>query len=221
MKNIFKKSSAILISTMTAMALFAGTASAHVTVNPSTSATGAWETYTVKVPVEKNVATTKVTLKIPKGIEYKLYEPVPGWTTTTEKDKSGKVTSITWTANDEGILPGQFQRFSFVAKNPDKEQDAAWDAYQYYKDNSIVEWTGNEGADTPHSITKISASPATEEHQETDHHHGHHADHDDSVKEKSAANESDDDGTQTTTMALSIIALLLSIGALIMGFRRK
>ncbi|EIJ82297.1 hypothetical protein PB1_05195 [Bacillus methanolicus PB1] len=218
MKNILKKSSAVLISTMTAMALFAGTASAHVTVNPSTSAPGAWETYTVKVPVEKEVATTKVTLKIPDGLEYKSYEPVPGWTTTTEKDESGKVTSITWTAKGEGILPGQFQRFTFVAKNPDKEQDAAWDAYQYYKDNSIVEWTGNEGADTPHSLTKITAAPASED---TGHHDGNHAGHDDSVKDTAATTKSEKDGTQTTTMALSIIALLLSIGALIMGLRRK
>lgn len=220
MKNIFKKSSAVLISTMTAMALFAGTASAHVTVNPSTSAPGAWETYTVKVPVEKEVATTKVTLKIPDGLEYKSYEPVPGWTTTTEKDESGKVTSITWTANGEGILPGQFQRFAFVAKNPDKEQDAAWDAYQYYKDNSIVEWTGDEGADTPHSLTKITAAPASEK-QNTGHHGGHQAGNNDSVKDTAATAKSENDGTQTTTMALSIIALLLSIGALIMGFRRK
>ncbi|MFC3883874.1 YcnI family protein [Bacillus songklensis] len=217
MKNILKKSSTAIISTMTAMALFAGTASAHVTVNPSTSAPGAWETYTVKVPVEKEVPTTKVTVKIPKGLEYKQYEPVPGWTTTTEKDGSGNVTSITWTAIGEGILPGQFQRFTFVAKNPDKEQEAAWDAYQYYKDNSIVEWTGDEESESPHSITNITTAPASGEQQDT----GHHADHDDAVKDTAAATESGDDGTQTTTMVLSIIALLLSIGALILGLRRK
>ena len=41
--------------------------SAHVTVKPATSDIGSWETYTIKVPVEKNVATTKVTLKIPSA----------------------------------------------------------------------------------------------------------------------------------------------------------
>ena len=51
--------------------------SAHVTVKPATSDIGSWETYTIKVPVEKNIATTKVTLKIPSGVEFQQYEPVP------------------------------------------------------------------------------------------------------------------------------------------------
>ena len=38
------------------------------------------------------------------------------------KDNAGKVKTVVWEATGEGILPGQFQRFTFVAKNPDKEQ---------------------------------------------------------------------------------------------------
>ena len=49
-------------------------------------------------------------------------------------------------SNREGILPGQFQRFTFVAKNPIKNK-IAWDAYQQYKDGEIVEWTGDEKAE--------------------------------------------------------------------------
>lgn len=60
------------------------------------------------------------------------------------KDTAGKVKTVIWEATGEGILPGQFQRFTFVAKNPDKEQKIAWDAYQQYKDGEIVEWTGDE-----------------------------------------------------------------------------
>ena len=61
-----------------------------------------------------------------------------------QKDNDGKVKTVVWEATGEGILPGQFQRFTFVAKNPDKEQKIAWDAYQQYKDGEIVEWTGDE-----------------------------------------------------------------------------
>lgn len=39
-----------------------------------------------------------------------------------QKDSAGKVKTVVWEATGEGILPGQFQRFTFVAKNPDKEQ---------------------------------------------------------------------------------------------------
>lgn len=39
--------------------LFAGMASAHVTVKPSISQPNAWETYTLKVPVEKTFQPPK------------------------------------------------------------------------------------------------------------------------------------------------------------------
>jgi uncharacterized protein YcnI len=138
---------------------FSSMASAHVTVMPKTSSTGAWETYTLKVPVEKDVATTKVTVKAPEGVEIMSYQPVPGWTYSSEKDASGKVKTITFESTGEGIQAGQFQQFVFVAKNPDKAVKAAWDAFQYYKDGSVVEWTGDEGSDAPHSITDIVRPP--------------------------------------------------------------
>ena len=33
-----------------------------------------------------------------------------------QKDNAGKVKTVVWEAIGEGILPGQFQRFTFVAK---------------------------------------------------------------------------------------------------------
>ncbi len=62
MKRI-KKLGTTMITIIIAMVIFSLPVSAHVTVKPATSDIGSWETYTIKVPVEKNVATTKVTLK--------------------------------------------------------------------------------------------------------------------------------------------------------------
>lgn len=70
--------------------LFSVPVSAHVTVKPAESAAGSWETYTVKVPVEKDNATTKVVLSMPDGVEFQQYEPVPGWKTSTETGKTRK-----------------------------------------------------------------------------------------------------------------------------------
>ena len=70
------------------------------------------------VPVEKDVATTKVTIKAPTGVEIKSYQPVPGWKYSDEKDANGIVKSFTFESTGEGILPGQFQQFTFVGKNP-------------------------------------------------------------------------------------------------------
>ncbi|OWA37975.1 hypothetical protein B9G55_06945 [Saccharibacillus sp. O16] len=133
--------------------MFAAVASAHVSVLPKESTIGAWETYTMKVPVEKDVNTNKVVLKMPKGVEFQQYEPIPGWKTTVDEAAG----TVTWQAQGDGIAAGQFQRFTFVAKNPEQPGEAAWDAFQYYADGSIVEWTGDESADTPHSITTIGA----------------------------------------------------------------
>ena len=155
MKFTMKKMSKVFLPTVLGLFLFSSVASAHVTVAPKTSTTSAWETYTLKVPVEKDLPTTKVTVKVPSGVEIESYQPVPGWNYTTEKDSNGKAKTFTFEATGQGILPGQFQQFVFVAKNPDQATKAAWDAYQYYKDGSVVEWTGDEGAKTPHSITDI------------------------------------------------------------------
>ncbi len=95
---------------------FTAPASAHVTVKPAESATGSWETYTMKVPSEKNQPTTKIVLKMPKDVEFQQYEPIPGWKVSTQKHDDKSV-SVTWEATGGGIQEGQFQQFTFVAKN--------------------------------------------------------------------------------------------------------
>lgn len=218
MKRKMKKFSKVALPTVISLFLFSSVASAHVSVLPNTSTTGAWETYTVKVPVEKEVPTTKLTIKAPSGVEIMSYQPVPGWNYTADKDTSGKVKSFTFEATGEGILPGQFQQFTFVAKNPDKASQIAWDAFQYYKDGSIVEWTGDESAKTPHSITDIVAGTSTDD---------HHEDQAASEDTKPEATKTTDVTTPNTVqsntlpLVLSIVSVLLSLVALVRSFCKK
>ncbi|MET3211253.1 UNVERIFIED_CONTAM: uncharacterized protein YcnI [Paenibacillus sp. PvR008] len=221
--------------------LFAGMASAHVTVKPSVSQPNAWETYTLKVPAEKNIPTIKVALKIPKEVVFKQYQPVPDWKVATEKDSSGKVTTVTWTTNKDGIQEGQYQRFSFVAQNADQNTEAVWNAFQYYSDGSIVEWTGDEGSNNPHSITKITADATSEAPASaTDSGHGSagtaagHASSDtakDSSSPSSASNNATEaapaaaapasSAAQTTALVLSIIAVVLGAVAVGIALKRR
>ncbi|MNC10669.1 hypothetical protein D3C75_583360 [compost metagenome] len=120
-----------------------------MTVAPAESATGAWETYTLKVPSEKDAATVQIDLRIPAGAEFKQYEAVPGWDVKIDGNK------VSWISAGAGIQAGQFQRFYFTAKNPDTAGGIAWDAYQHYADGSLVQWSGDEGTETPHAITEI------------------------------------------------------------------
>jgi uncharacterized protein YcnI len=145
-----------------AMMLWVGVASAHVTVWPQTSTPGAWEKYTMRVPTERSDPTVKVVLKIPCGVELEQYEPVAGWKFSEQKNSAGDVVTATWTATNGGIQPGQFLEFPFVAKNPSHTGQVAWNAYQYYKDGTIVEWTGKPGSNTPHSITTITNQGAVQ-----------------------------------------------------------
>jgi uncharacterized protein YcnI len=129
------------------------------------------------------------------------------------KEASGKVKTVTWKAEGEGLLPGQFQPFFFIAKNPNKEGKVAWDAYQYYKDGSIVEWTGTENSQTPHSVTEISQEAAAQSGHDT-HSGGKHAAQHQDQPENKTNNEQNKNG-------LSIAALVIAIIALIVAFLKK
>ncbi|CAM4480474.1 DUF1775 domain-containing protein [Paenibacillus typhae] len=198
-----------------ALSLFTAVASAHVTVSPAESTTGAWETYTLKVPSEKDIATTQIDLRMPEGAEFKQYEAVPGWIVTVEGNK------ISWIASGDGILAGQFQRFTFTAKNPDTAGDIAWDAYQHYADGSLVQWSGEEGSDTPHSITEIvQAAAGGDSHS----HGGSGAAHSGSMTmdEHEAIMENAEKSGSTSpmvyiTLGISLLAFLLSAVALLRG----
>ncbi|WP_249704763.1 YcnI family copper-binding membrane protein [Bacillus zhangzhouensis] len=203
-----KKYVKALLPMLLASFLLAIPVSAHVTVKPDTSTTNAWETYTLKVPSESDSPTTKVVITMPKGVEFQQYEPVPGWKTTTE-EKDGKVTRVTWEATGDGVLAGQFQQFVFVAKNPEKAGEAAWDAYQYYKDGTVVEWTGDQDADKPHSITNIVASnTVTDSHGQ------------EKPKEEKAF-ETASTSSSPLVLGLSIAALVVALIALGLAFRKK
>lgn len=198
--------------------LFSGIASAHVTVSPGASSPGVWETYSIKIPVEKDIPTVKISLKIPDGLEFQQYRPVPDWTVELVKDDAGLIKVITWAAEESGIEPGQFQQFEFVAKNPSEEINLAWDAYQYYSDGSIVEWTGAENEKNPHSITMVTTKPGTD----MTGGHNHTSGSASSGNTATSATEATQGGSTsagTTSVVLSSVALLIALIAFWISIR--
>lgn len=149
------------------VAAFSSTVLAHVVVKPAEVAAGAFQTYTIGVPVEKDVPTTGVRLVIPAGLEHVAPTVKPGWTITTEKKGEG-VTEINWTGGQ--VPPGQRDDFTFSAQAPAKVTTLAWKAYQTSADGSVVAWDqkpeeaghddkAKDGAaePTPYSQTKVVA----------------------------------------------------------------
>lgn len=139
--------------------LTAGPALAHVTVRVDNPAPGAFATYQVRVPNERDDAnTTAVEVRLPEGLEVSSYRPLPGWQITLD-DEAGVMT-----VSGGAIEPGQYQVFEFVARNPEEPVELTFPALQTYDSGEVVEWTGPEDADTPASIVAIAAAePEPEE----------------------------------------------------------
>ncbi|WP_284036309.1 YcnI family protein [Neobacillus sp. 114] len=201
-----KKLLTYMLSIIGALSLFAGVASAHVTVQPSETSQGKYEVFTVKVPSENEQApTTKIEVKIPDDVDVTRFEPKPGWKYDVQKDATGKITSVTWTTESEGLSPTEFAMFNMSGKVGDKAEKIVWKAYQTYQDGNVVEWVGAADADKPASVTVVH--PAT-----GDSGHGHGA-----VQTDKTADTAADHAQNTENKASSNTALYLSIAALLVG----
>ena len=149
-------------------------AQAHVTLQPSEAAAGAYVVESVRVPNETdNATTTKVEVQFPAGFAQVSYQPVAGWSVKVAKEKlatpvktdDGEVTegvkTITWTAGAkaDGIAPGQFRDFPLSVQIPGKAGDTlTFKALQTYSDGKVVRWIGAPGAPEPAPQVSVTAA---------------------------------------------------------------
>lgn len=156
-----KKSVFVLLALFLALG-FAGVASAHVKVQPSQVAAGSYQVFTLRVPSEKDapLTTTEIKVEVPDGVDVSSFEPKAGWTYATEKNSDGKITSFTWKATGEGLGAGEFAQFNYQGKVADNATELVWKAHQTYSDGTVVDWTGAPDADTPASVTSVTAAAA-------------------------------------------------------------
>lgn len=213
-----KKLLTLSVSMIGALSLFAGAASAHVTVQPKETSQGTYEVFTVKVPSESEESlTTKIEVKIPAEVNVTRFEPKPGWTYEIQKDQTGKITDVTWTAEGEGLSPTEFGMFNMSGKVGDEATEIVWKAYQTYKDGSVVEWVGAEDAEHPASVTLVNPGDGSE------HSHGasHEAKTTDATTEHQAATM--DEKTNETNMPvyISIAALIVGLLSLALSLRKR
>ncbi|MCQ6276630.1 YcnI family protein [Bacillus sp. V3B] len=208
MKKLLMLTLSMMIGAVT---LFAGMASAHVTVQPKETSQGKYEVFTVRVPSEsEEIPTTKVEVKFPEEVNITRFEPKAGWTYELQKDDTGKITSVTWTTDGEGLSPTEFGQFNMQGKVGDDATEIVWKAYQTYSDGSVVEWVGAPDADKPASVTVVNPADASSA-------HGHGGDTStDSSSDDHAATEEQATDVETTTSS-SNVPLYLSIAALIAG----
>jgi uncharacterized protein YcnI len=131
---------------------------AHAVVFPRTSPPGAYEKYVLRVPNEKDVATTRIEIRFPSEVRVISFADVSGWKLQVISDKAGRITGAVWT----GTLPPQrFVELPFVAVNPKSSALLTWPAFQTYADGERVQWTGPENDKHPASSTQIGTAATT------------------------------------------------------------
>src|SRR5712692_3868453 len=139
--------------------VFAQLASAHIRIAPTESTAGAREKYTMRVPNEKKVPSSKVEGEFPAGLDVYDFEFKPGWKIDFKKDDKGKVIAATWTGT---IQPYEFVEFGMLAINPKQgSSNLTWKFIQYYDDGTKEEFTGPVGSRLPSPVVALKpAAPA-------------------------------------------------------------
>lgn len=134
----------------------AAPALAHVTVSTDDDSAGGFAKYTVRVPNERDDAsTTEVRLQLPEELEASRVQPLAGWTM--------ELTEGELVISGGSIAPGEFQEFNFQARNPEQSSALAFPAVQVYDSGEEVAWVGEPESDEPAPVVEIVAAGGEQE----------------------------------------------------------
>ena len=131
-------------------------ASAHIRIYPNESTVGAREKYTMRVPNEKQVGSSKIEGVFPPELQVYDFEFKPGWKIEFKKDDKGKIIGATWTGK---IEPYEFVEFGMLGINPKQGSNLTWKFIQYYDDGTKEEFTGAAGSRLPAPV--VTLKPAS------------------------------------------------------------
>lgn len=132
---------------------------AHVTVQPDEAVAGSFARFAVRVPTERDDASTiKIELQLPP-LAFVSFQDAPGWGRSVEMvtldepiDAFGEeLTEVVGTVTWEGgaIGPHEFQEFGFSAALPEEPITLEFPAIQTYDSGEVVRWIGPEDSDAP------------------------------------------------------------------------
>ncbi|HWU10227.1 MAG TPA: YcnI family protein [Streptomyces sp.] len=215
--------------------LLAGTASAHVSVQPQgEAAKGGYATVNFKVPNERDNAST-VKLEISFPTDHPLAsvspQPVTGWKIDVTRSKlaeplevHGKkideaVSKVTWTADGSGIAPGFFQQFPLsVGQLPEDADQLVFKALQTYSNKEVVRWIEEpvEGGEEPESPAPVLAltAPAADTHGAAAEDGSGEAEE---PKESAASSDDASSGTDSTARVLGVVGIVVGIAGVAFG----
>jgi uncharacterized protein YcnI len=149
----------VMSASVLAVLVVAGPALAHVSVQPTEGVTGSFSRFVVRVPTERDDASTiKVEVQFPP-LAFVSFQDVPGWERTVEmqtldeplevfgEELTETVGTVTWEGGE--IEPNEFQEFGFSARMPEEVTTLEFAAIQTYDSGEVVRWIGPEDSDEP------------------------------------------------------------------------
>lgn len=155
MMRIGNRAGLVLASAMIFVA--PGNAFGHASVFPKMSDAGAYEKYVLRLPNERDVATTRVEIRFPRSVRVVSFAEVPGWTLQIISDSAKRVIGAAWTGS---LAPRRFVEFPFVAVNPKTAVRLVWPVFQTYSTGERVDWIGKADSKQPASVTTVQVGPA-------------------------------------------------------------
>ncbi|MEU9760004.1 YcnI family protein [Streptomyces sp. NPDC047985] len=223
--------------------LLAGTASAHVSVQPlGEAAKGGYATVDIKVPNERdNASTVKLEVSFPTDHPLASVTPqaVPGWDIQVTKSKLDKpldmhgkkiveaVSKVTWTAEgakeEAGIRPGYFQQFPLsIGQLPEDADQLVFKAIQTYDNKEVVRWIEEpkDGAAEPESpapVLKLTAAADGGHGAGADDKNGAGAAHESDERTTASAETSDSSDSDTTARVLGIVGIVVGAAGVAFG----
>lgn len=211
--------------TAAAVLALAGPASAHVSVSSPDAAREGYGKVVFRVPTESDTAdTTKLVVTLPADTPFLhlTAQPKPGWKVSMQEgtlpepvevdgtEITEAVRTVTWTAEGDGIAPGEFDEFA-LSGGPFPDADSVrFAAEQTYDDGEVVDWDqvqqGDEEPEKPAPTLTLLAASA-------DAHgsggHGAGADTDEASSASDAQGGSDTLSRVLSAAALAVAALAL------------
>ena len=207
----------------------AAAASAHVTVQPDEAVVGSFSRLVVRVPNERDDAsTTAIQVELPP-LAFVSFQDAPGWERTVEMTTldeplealGEEVTEVVGTVTWQGgaIEPGEFAEFGFSARLPDEPGTLEFPAIQTYDSGEVLRWIGPPDSEEPAALVDVVDLGAEEGQGQlgvlAELNTGSH------TEESASAAEDDDDGSSTLALVLGAVGAGLGAIALIVSLARR
>ena len=164
----------VLAATFAVVAIAAPAAEAHVTLNPRTATANSFGRLDVRVPNERDEASTRtVVVTFPDGFYSVSTKRVWGWTAKITMEKlatpvqsedgpiTEQVSKVTWRATSKSnwIAPHSFEEFGLSMRIPNRPGTTlAFPSTQTYSNKEVVRWMGAAGSETPAPTVGVVAA---------------------------------------------------------------